>query len=136
MNICLQLVDTAGVAYHGISGGLNVTEAAEASQTATFNVSLSSQPTANVTIGLSSSDSSQGTVSPASLTFTSGNWNTAQTVTVTGVDDWVDDGDTMFQVVTGAAVSGDIEYSGYDAADVNVTNIDDGESPSHWLLHI
>ena len=30
---------------------------------------------------------------PASLTFTTANWNVAQTVTVTGVDDALDDGD-------------------------------------------
>ena len=48
---------------------------------------LNTQPTADVTIALSSSDTTEGTVSPASLTFTTANWNVAQTVTVTGVDD-------------------------------------------------
>ena len=42
----------------------------EAGGTATFTVVLITQPTANVTIGLSSSDTTEGTVSPASLTFT------------------------------------------------------------------
>ena len=65
----------------------------EAGGTATFTVRLNSQPTANVTIGLSSSDTTEGTVLPASLTFTTANWNTPQTVTVTGVNDAVDDGD-------------------------------------------
>ena len=40
-----------------------------------------------MTIALSSSDTTEGTVSPASLIFTTANWNVAQTVTVTGVDD-------------------------------------------------
>ena len=35
-------------------------------------------------------------MSPASLTFTTANWNTAQTVTVTGVDDCLDDGDIAY----------------------------------------
>ena len=35
-------------------------------------------------------------MSPASLTFTAANWNTAQTVTVTGVDDSLDDGDIAY----------------------------------------
>ena len=48
---------------------------------------LNTQPTADVTIALSSSDTTEGTVGPASLTFTTANWNVAQTVTVTGVDD-------------------------------------------------
>ena len=54
---------------------------------ATFTVVLTSQPTADVTIALSSSGSTEGTVSAAPLTFTTVNWNVAQTVTVTGVDD-------------------------------------------------
>ena len=53
---------------------------------------LTTQPTADVTIALSSSDTTEGTVSPASLTFTTANWNVAQTVTVTGVDDALVDG--------------------------------------------
>ena len=57
-----------------------------------LHVVLNTQPTANVTIALSSSDPAEGTVIPASLVFTSANWNVAQTVTVTGVDDAVVDG--------------------------------------------
>ena len=69
-----------------------------------------------MTIGLSSSDTTEGTVSPASLTFTAANWNTAQTVTVTGVDDAVDDGAIRaYTIVTAAATSGDADYSGLNA---------------------
>ena len=81
--------DAAGITVDA-DLGLTTTEAGG---TATFTVVLASQPTADVTIGLSSSDTTEGTVSPASLTFTAANWNTAQTVTVTGVNDAVDDGD-------------------------------------------
>ena len=80
---------------------------------------LTSQPTADVTIGLTSSDLSEGTVSAASLTFTPANWNVAQTVTVTGVDDFLDDGDIGYTIVTAAATSGDPAYSGLNAADVS-----------------
>ena len=66
---------------------------------------LTTQPTADVTIGLSSSDTTEGTVAPASLTFTTANWNVAQTVTVTGVDDALDDGAVAYTIVTAAAVS-------------------------------
>ena len=38
-----------------------------------------------------------------SLTFTPANWNTPQTVTVTGVDDAIDDGDVAYTIVTAAA---------------------------------
>ncbi len=56
-----------------------------------------------MTIGLTSSDTTEGTVSPASVTFTAANWNTAQTVTVTGVNDDLDDGDVAYTIVTAAA---------------------------------
>ena len=41
---------------------------------------------------------SRPTVSPAPLTFTQGNWWRYQTVTVTGVDDAVADGDQAWSV--------------------------------------
>src|SRR3989442_5874664 len=44
---------------------------------------------------------------PASLTFTPGNWSTAQTVTVTGADDFGVDGSVAYTIVTAAATSTD-----------------------------
>lgn len=96
----------------------------ESGGTATFTIVLDSQPTADVTIGLSSSNTDEGTVSPSSMTFTSSNWNTAQTVTVTGVDDNSDDGDIAYSIVTAAAISSDDNYSELDAADASATNAD------------
>ena len=113
--------DAVGVTVNP-TAGLTTTEAGG---TATFTVALNSQPTANVTIGLSSNDLAEGTVAPASVTFTTVNWNVAQTVTVTGVDDAVDDGDIAYSVVTAAAVSADLSYNGLNPADVSVTNTDD-----------
>ncbi len=112
--------DTAGITVSPTSG-LTTTEGGG---TATFTVVLDSQPTANVTVGLSSNDLTEGTVAPASLAFTAGNWNTAQTVTVTGVNDFVADGDVPYTIVTAAATSTDPGYSGRNAADVGVTNTD------------
>ena len=100
----------------------------EAGGTATFTVVLDAQPTADVTVGLSSSDATEGTVLPASLTFTSANWNTPQTVTVTGVNDDLDDGDIAYSIVTAAATSADGNYNGINAADVSVTNTDNDAS--------
>ena len=91
--------------------GLTTTEAGG---TATFTVVLTTQPTADVTIGLSSSDTTEGTVAPASLTFTTANWNVAQTVTVTGVDDALDDGDVAYTIVTAPATSTDVDYNGVE----------------------
>src|SRR5256885_1891045 len=91
--------DTAGITVIPTSG-LTTTEGGG---TATFTIALATQPTANVTIGLSSSDLTEGTVAPASLTFTPANWNTAQTVTVTGVDDFAVDGNVAYTIVRSAA---------------------------------
>lgn len=98
---------------------------AESSTTATFTLSLDSKPTADVTINLNSNNPDEGTVNPSSLTFTPSNWNTAQAVTVTGVDDYVADGDQVFSIVTVAAISTDSNYSGLNANDVSVSNVDD-----------
>ena len=112
--------DSAGIGVSSISG-----DTTESGGTATFTVELESQPTANVTIGVSSSDTSEGTVSLATLTFTSSNWDTPKTVTVTGVDDELLDGNVSYTVNLAAATSGDPNYSGRDPNDVTVTNLDD-----------
>ncbi|SVB76767.1 uncharacterized protein METZ01_LOCUS229621, partial [marine metagenome] len=57
----------------------------------------------NATINLASSDISEATVSPSTLTFTEGNWNTAQTVTVTGVDDNNSDRNQAYRISLYAA---------------------------------
>ena len=101
----------------------------EGGGTATFTVRLSTMPTSVVTIPLSSSDTTEGNISPATLTFSPDPTAlNSQTVTVTGVDDLVADGDIAYTVVLGAATSTDSAYSGKDPADVGVTNRDD-DSP-------
>ena len=113
--------DTAGIT---VDADLRADDDRGGGGTATFTVVLASEPTANVTVGLSSSDTTEGTVSPASLTFTAANWSTPQTVTVTGVNDAIDDGDVGYTIVTAAATSSDATYSGFNAADVSVSNTD------------
>ncbi len=113
--------DSAGIAVSPASGLVTT----EAGGTATFTVVLRTRPSADVVIGLSSSDATEGTVAPASLTFTAANWNLAQTVTVTGVDDSEVDGDTLYSVITAPATSADPDYDGLDPADVDATNTDD-----------
>ena len=80
--------DTAGVSVTPTSG----LTTNEAGSTDTFDVVLDSEPTSSVTISVTSLDTTEATVSPASLTFTPANWDTVQTVTVTGVDDAGADG--------------------------------------------
>ena len=52
------------------------------------------------------------------------NWNIAQTVTVTGVDDPVYDGNIAYKIAIGPAVSDDPAYNGLKAADLALTNVD------------
>jgi len=111
--------DEAGFTVSAISG--NTTEAGA---TATYTVVLNTAPTATVTIGVTSNDTSEGTVSPASLEFTTGNWATPQTVTVTGVNDDFDDGDVAYTLVNAAATSADAGYNGLNPSDVSATNVD------------
>ena len=113
--------DAAGIVVSPLAGLVTT----EAGGTATFTVVLGSQPTADVTIALASDQAGEGTAAPASVTFTSADWNVPQTVTVTGVDDLIDDGDVAYTIATAAATSADPNYSGVDAGDVAVTNTDD-----------
>lgn len=53
----------------------------------TYNVVLSSQPSATVLVTPSVTDDSSVTVAPASLTFTPAQWNVPQTVTITFMED-------------------------------------------------
>lgn len=96
----------------------------ESGAAATFSVNLASQPSADVSISLASSDLSEGTIAVSSLTFTNLNWSTPQNVTVTGVNDTLVDGNVAYSIITGAATSTDMGYSGVDPTDVLLTNAD------------
>lgn len=100
----------------------------ESGGTATFTIVLNSKPDYDVTIDLSSDNTDEGIVTPESITFTSVNWNAEQTITVTGVDDEIDDGDVSYTIIIDAAISEDSDYSGMDAEDISVINQDDDET--------
>lgn len=102
----------------------------ESGGTATFNISLESQPTANVKLNLVSSNPAEGKVSTNSLIFTPDNWNTAQTVTVTGVDDAIVDGNVPYKILTSFDTT-DPLYSVNKPADLLLTNIDNEVAPSN-----
>ena len=106
-----------------VTGGTDLVTT-EAGGTATFQVALLSQPLARVVVGLASSDTGEGTISPAALTFTDADWSTAQTVTVTGVDDSDQDGDQEYRI-TFAVTSTDTHYTGLSVDAVTATNVND-----------
>ena len=103
----------------------------EAGGTDTFTVKLNSEPTADVTVAVSSLDTGEGTVSPNTLTFTTGNWNDNQTVTVTGANDHVDDGDQTYNIVlnpSSPGSGGDGNYHALSNVDVPAGTTDDDEA--------
>ena len=119
--------DEFGLSESAVSG-----QATEAGGQATFTVRLNTQPSAAVTVAVTSRDTGEGTVSPPSLTFAPGGWNTAQTVTVTGVQDTIDDGTVTWQVRLDPS-SGDGDYNAVTAVDVDVTTTDDDGAPGVTL---
>ena len=110
-----------GVEVRAISDALVTTEEGGQAQ---FTVVLSHMPTGDVMIPLESSDTSEGTVSPAVLTFTPANAFAPQTVTVTGVPDGRVDGDEEYFIELKAITSSDPLYNGTDVGDVAITNSD------------
>jgi hypothetical protein len=74
--------NTPGVTINQSGGSTNVTEGGA---TDTYSIVLNTIPTADVNIAVN--PGTQVTTNLANLTFTTANWNVAQTVTVTAVDD-------------------------------------------------
>ena len=100
----------------------------EAGSTSTFTVRLRAAPSASVTVAVTSGDTSEGSVSPGTLTFTTTNWNTPQTVTVTGASDSLSDGSVDWNVVLNPAspgMSGDSTYDGLSNVNVAMTTTDE-----------
>ena len=85
-----------------------------------FEVALATRPSGQVSVTVSSGDPDAVRVPSTTLTFTTGNWSTAQQVSVDGVDD--DDASSESVTVTVTALGGD--YVG-ETAEVDVTVNDD-----------
>src|SRR5438045_2854182 len=67
-----------------------------------FQVRLvGTKPLVNITLPVSSSDTTEGTVSTSLLTFTPANYNTWQTVTVSGVQELLVDGNITYNINLG-----------------------------------
>ncbi|MEH1918344.1 FG-GAP-like repeat-containing protein, partial [Nostoc sp.] len=96
----------------------------ESGGTASFSVVLKSKPTADVIIPISSSHITEGKIAVSQLTFTPENWNVAQTVTITGVDDSLSDRDIIYSIITEPIKSGDSNYNNLNPDDISVTNVD------------
>ena len=125
----------AGSGYAGASASLAAAEAdndrsivlsvstvalTEGGATGSYTVALSSAPNADVTVAVSSGDTGAVTASPSSLTFTSTNYSSMQTVTLTAVND----GDGADESVT---VSNTASGGGYDVSGDVTVSVDDDD---------
>jgi uncharacterized protein len=113
---------TAGVTITESGGSTNVTEGGA---TDDYTLVLNTQPTADVSISINSG--TQTTTSPTSVIFTTTNWNTPQTVTVTAVDDNIAEG-LHTQTITQTVSSSDTNYNGISIPSVtaSITDNDSG----------
>ena len=112
--------DLPGVNVVQSGGSTNVTEAGG---TDTYTIALAVQPVSNVTVVVNGT--SQATVAPTVLTFTNANWSSPQTVTVTAIDDGVEEGlhsTTVSHTSSGAGFDG----LAIDTVIVNITDNDFG----------
>ena len=95
---------------------LTVTEQDTAGDT--YTVVLDSEPTSSVTVAVNGTSGTDVTAAPASLTFTTSNWSTAKTVTVTADNDTNTADETVS--LTHSATSSDSDYDGITIAGVDV----------------
>ncbi len=138
--------DTKGVTVSAAAAGLTIRETDDGGTTettenvATYTVVLTSQPTGNVVIDVEVPGGAPFTASPSRLTFTpsgAGIWSTAQEVTVTAVDDNVDNtGNRRSASITHALTVGSSDYGGVSVPDVTVTVTDDDAAPTALTLTV
>ncbi|MDG2282253.1 MAG: hypothetical protein P8L45_03990, partial [Longimicrobiales bacterium] len=116
--------DVAAIVILESAGGTVVSE--DGTGVDAFLVSLSALPRTNVVLNVSSSDLGEVAVAPNQLTFTPSDWDSAQPISVNGVDDLFDDGDLDVPVVL--TIDPDASDDDFDSAPsdtVIVENLDD-----------
>lgn len=97
----------------------------EAGGSVTFTVRLATEPLGMVTVPLVVSRPNEAKLDVTSLTFDKSSWSTPKTVTVTGLDDALADGDQPYTVSVGPALGAGSGYEGVSGAPVSLKNEDD-----------
>jgi uncharacterized protein len=111
----------AGITITQSDGSTSITEGGASDS---YQVSLNTQPTADVTITLTNPGSpSQLAITPTTLTFTPTNWNTAQSVSVTAVDDSLVEG-LHNSVINHSVTSTDANYNTVSVPAVTIGIVD------------
>ncbi|WP_119070717.1 SBBP repeat-containing protein [Aggregatilinea lenta] len=101
----------------------------EPNGTASFNIQLNTEPTADVTVSFDTDDTTACTVNPSTATFSSADWDTAQTITVTAVDDDAmnDPARSCTVLIDADTSTADTQYNGLNPDDIAVTVTDDDQ---------
>ncbi|AZQ85928.1 hypothetical protein EKO29_19165 [Colwellia sp. Arc7-635] len=108
----------------GINVGSVIGNTATVNSLAQFPVSLSSEPTADVSINILSSDDLEGIPEQSNLTFTPANWSIPQFVNVYGQNPNVLNGEQNYFIELFEATSSDTLYNGINAEDVVLKGIE------------
>ena len=115
----VNITDDDGAGVTVSNNSLDITEGSSG----TYTIVLDSQPTADVTVTINDPSNTDVTAEPASLTFSSTDWNSPKTVTVNAAQDA--DAEDETATVTHAVTSTDSSYSGASANNVAVSVTDD-----------
>ena len=99
-------------------------ETTEAGGGTTFTLALNTQPVSSVTIDVASSNPNEGEVAPATVIFTSSNWNQPQRLPSPAQDDLQADGDVTYEVVFSPSISDDPLYSDITLSSIPAVNRD------------
>ncbi len=105
----------------GVSVAPTTVQVEEDGATDSYEVTLASRPTADVTIRVSSDG--QTRTNPTALTFVPSAWNAAHQVTVTAEDDGVEEGDHQ-GIIDHSIESADAAYDGIAAPSVTALILD------------
>ncbi len=113
-----------------VSAGITITQSdgntsvAEGGVSDSYQISLNTQPTADVTVTLTNpGTTAQLAAIPNTLTFTPASWNTTQLVSVTAVDDSLVEG-LHNSLINHSVVSTDANYNAVSVPAVNVAIVD------------
>jgi Ca2+-binding RTX toxin-like protein len=119
---------SSAVVPAGLNPGVSITGSdrvtGEDGDSAVFSVKLDKAPVDPVTITFAVSDATEAKLSASSLTFTSSNWSTAQTLTVTGLDDYDNDGNVAYNLMATVSTN-DLSYKRVTVSSIGLTNNND-----------
>lgn len=90
-----------------------------------YALSLNTRPVREVNVNFRSSDTSEGVIEQGRLTFDAGNWAIPQTLTIQGIDDYLDDHDVAYSV-TAMINTMDVNYARVTLDPIDLLNLDNG----------